>query len=96
MGIIPTFVGDGPLAAELRAKYPDARMLGWQKPEDARAAIRNARALVFPSLWYEGQPLTVLEAKALGTPVIVSDGCAGREGNCRWPQRFVVCVKQCR
>jgi glycosyltransferase involved in cell wall biosynthesis len=28
-----------------------------------RAAIRAARALVFPSLWYEGQPLTVLEAK---------------------------------
>ncbi len=34
---------------------------------------------MFPSLWYEGQPLTVLEAKGLGTPVIVADGCAGRE-----------------
>jgi glycosyltransferase involved in cell wall biosynthesis len=35
--------------------------------------------LVFPSVWYEGQPLTVYEALALGTPVIVSDACAGRE-----------------
>ncbi len=34
---------------------------------------------MFPSVWYEGQPLTVLEAKALGTPTIVSDGCAGRD-----------------
>ena len=41
--------------------------------------LRAARALVFPSVWYEGQPLTVLESLAMGTPVIVSDLCAGRE-----------------
>jgi glycosyltransferase involved in cell wall biosynthesis len=78
-GIVPTYVGDGPAAAELRMKYPEARLLGWQSGPAVREAIRAARALVFPSLWYEGQPLTVLEAKGLGTPVIVSDGCAGRE-----------------
>ena len=78
-GVRPVFVGDGPQAAELRAAYPEARMLGWRDAAGVRAALRGARALVFPSLWYEGQPLTVLEAKALGTPVIVSDACAGRE-----------------
>ncbi len=78
-GVTPVFVGDGPFADKLREAYPEAKILGWQKPEQARAALRNARALVFPSLWYEGQPLTVLEAKAMGTPVIVSDVCAGRE-----------------
>jgi glycosyltransferase involved in cell wall biosynthesis len=41
--------------------------------------MRAARALVFPSLWYEVQGLTVTEAKAMGTPVVVSDVCAGRE-----------------
>jgi glycosyltransferase involved in cell wall biosynthesis len=78
-GMIPTFVGDGPAAAELREKFPEARVLGWQSPDAAREMLRAARALVFPSRWYEGQPLTVLEAKAAGTPVIVSDVCAGRE-----------------
>ena len=78
-GVTPLFVGDGPQGARLRAEFPEARVTGWVKPEEARAALRAARALVFPSHWVEGQPLAVLEAKALGTPVIVSDVCAGRE-----------------
>ena len=79
IGMVPTFVGDGPMAAELAARYPEARLFGWQDTTGVQAALRAARALVFPSLWYEGQPLTVLEAKGLGTPVVVSDVCAGRE-----------------
>jgi glycosyltransferase involved in cell wall biosynthesis len=78
-GVKAVFVGDGPMKAQLAAAYPEADIRGWVAPEAARAALREARALVFPSLWYEGQPLTVLEAKGLGTPVIVSDVCAGRE-----------------
>ncbi len=78
-GVSAVFVGDGPAMEETRAKYPEARFLGWKSPAEVKALMRAARALVFPSLWFEGQPLTVLEAKAMGTPVIVSDGCAGRE-----------------
>jgi glycosyltransferase involved in cell wall biosynthesis len=78
-GVAPVFVGDGPAKGELRARYPEARLLGWKSPEVVQVLMRRARVLVFPSLWYEGQPLTVLEAKAMGTPIIVSDGCAGRE-----------------
>jgi glycosyltransferase involved in cell wall biosynthesis len=73
------FVGDGPAAAELQSAYPEAVVLGWKSPDEVKTLMRAARALVFPSVWYEGQPLTVLESLALGTPVIVSDVCAGRE-----------------
>lgn len=78
-GVTPVIVGDGPLDGELRQRYPQARFMGWKKPGEVRDILRSARALVFPSVWYEGQPLTVLESLAIGTPVIVSDICAGRE-----------------
>ncbi len=77
--VTPVIAGDGPLMGELKAKYPDAQMLGWKNPDEISQLVRDARALVFPSIWYEGQPLTVYEALANGTPVIVSDVCAGRE-----------------
>jgi glycosyltransferase involved in cell wall biosynthesis len=79
LGVPAHFIGDGPLAGEVRARFPGASLHGWKSAEDVRAAMRGAKALVFPSLWYEGQPLTVLEAKAMGAPVIVADQCAGRE-----------------
>ncbi len=79
LGVTANFIGDGPLAAELRERFPRARLHGWKSSGEVREAMREARALVFPSLWREGQPLTVLEAKALGLPVIVADQCAGRE-----------------
>lgn len=78
-GVRPVFVGDGPQTDELAARYPEAVMLGWKNPREVEAAMRQARALVFPSVWYEGQPLTVYEALACGAPVVVSDECAGRE-----------------
>ncbi len=79
LGVTPVFAGDGPIAGELAARFPQARILGWRTTEAVHELMRGARALVFPSLWYEGQPLTILEAKALGVPVIVADSCAGRD-----------------
>ena len=79
-GMVPVFIGDGPLEPEIRIRYPQARLLGWHSFEDVRSAMRAARALVFPSVWYETFGLTVYEALACGTPVVVSDDCAGREG----------------
>lgn len=78
-GITPAFVGDGPAAEELKRRFPNAKFHGWQNAVGVRKALREARCLVFPSLWHEGQPLTVLESLAMGTPVVAGDGSAGRE-----------------
>jgi glycosyltransferase involved in cell wall biosynthesis len=55
------------LAAELGA---DVTFLGYLTGEPLHAAIREARAVVLPSEWYENAPVSLLEAYALGKPVI--------------------------
>ncbi len=78
-GVRATFVGDGELRAELARDFPEVEITGWQAPAEVTARLRRARALVFPSRWYETLGLVVVEATAHGVPAVVSDGCAARD-----------------
>jgi glycosyltransferase involved in cell wall biosynthesis len=66
-------VGDGPERQALEAmRVPGVRFTG---PLDHRAVLetlRSVRCLVLPSLWFEGEPMIVVEALATGTPVLAS------------------------
>jgi glycosyltransferase involved in cell wall biosynthesis len=69
-------IGEGPLENKLKnciIGKEDVLYLGKQQPETVRNEMKKAKALLFPSIWYEGQPLTVIEALSTGTPVICSD-----------------------
>ncbi|MCC0804946.1 glycosyltransferase [Methylobacterium sp. W2] len=66
-----TVVGTGPLADQVAAS-PDLDYRGQVTPAQVRAAMSEARALIVPSLWYEGLPMVVVEAFAMGLPVIAS------------------------
>jgi len=79
VGCETVFIGGGECHQELSMRYPSSRITGWCAREDVLKYLYSARVLVFPSLWYEAEPLVVLEAAALGIPVIVADSCAGRE-----------------
>jgi glycosyltransferase involved in cell wall biosynthesis len=78
-GVEAVFVGDGPEASAIRAANPDARITGWVSPNEVNRHLSDARALVFPSLWYEGQPLVPIEALVRGIPVVCGTWSAAAE-----------------
>jgi glycosyltransferase involved in cell wall biosynthesis len=76
LGVTARFVGEGPLHQEIRRAVPEAAITGWVTSAEVEAEIRNARAVVFPSVWYETFGLSVYEALAHGVPAVVSDNTA--------------------
>lgn len=66
---------------------------GFVSNKEAKKLIANSKALILPTQWYEGFPMTIVEAYSVGTPVIGSDignvgdlieeGAGGLKFNCR-------------
>lgn len=70
-------VGEGPDEARIRALAEDlapgqVKFLGWRTRAEVAALLTEARAALVPSIWYENQPLAVLEAFGAHTPVIAT------------------------
>ena len=68
--------GTGPAGAALRRQAGDlgnVRFLGHLPQRVLARHIRDARAVVVPSRWYENFPYAVLEAQAAGCAVVASD-----------------------
>jgi glycosyltransferase involved in cell wall biosynthesis len=59
--------------------HPDVELLGRISAAQVLELLRQARGLVFPSIWPEGLALACLEALAVGTPILTFDDIpAGR------------------
>jgi glycosyltransferase involved in cell wall biosynthesis len=85
--------GEGPLRGGLEQQIRDlsltnVSLLGHKSQEELKREIKNSRAVILPSEWYENNSRAVIEAFALGKPVIgariggipelVRDGLTGR------------------
>lgn len=67
--------GDGPLqelVLSVSNKNCNIKYMGRLGPVEIGKEMRECTALVFPSIWYEGMPMTIIEAFSLGTPVIAN------------------------
>lgn len=68
-------IGTGPEESILREQakgISNVEFLGYQTGEAWERALRGAKALVVPSIWYENMPYVVLEALSRGKPVIAT------------------------
>jgi glycosyltransferase involved in cell wall biosynthesis len=68
--------GTGALQAQLTDRYarcPNIRFLGHLSRESLRERMSRATYSVVPSIWYENNPMSILESFASGTPVIATD-----------------------
>jgi len=65
-------IGDGPLYPDAVAAKPNVDAAGRLPREETMRRIATSRALIFPSLWPEGCPTTIIEAMALGRAVIAA------------------------
>ncbi|HEV2274359.1 MAG TPA: glycosyltransferase [Acidobacteriaceae bacterium] len=68
-------VGEGPLSPLVQAaqeSMPNVRWHGWVPKSEVLSLMQGASMLIMPSEWYEGFPVTLVEAFATGLPAVVS------------------------
>ena len=71
-----TFIGDGPMldwTKDQLSGFNQVEFTGWLESDQIRKKLIGMGYLVAPSLFYDNQPLSVLQGMAAGLPLIVSD-----------------------
>lgn len=102
--------GTGPLnewcKAFVNSNTVNIEMRGFVPNQDAIKIISNSKALILPTQWYEGFPMSIVESFSVGTPVICSElgnsGSVVGEGitGCKFTadniNELILAVKRCK
>lgn len=73
------YVGTGPIKEQLEdyvAKHnlgDKVKLLGFKSGDELKNIVKNSLCVVLPSEWYENGPYSIMEAMAVGKPVIVTN-----------------------
>lgn len=72
------YVGTGPIKEQLEEYVKEhnlsdkVKLLGFKSGEELKKLVRESLCVVLPSEWYENGPYSIMEALAVGKPVIVT------------------------
>lgn len=71
-------IGKGPLEVGIsefieKNKLDNVNLLGYKNKEEVMQFISKAKAIIVPSQWYEGFPMTIAESLSMGVPIIAGD-----------------------
>lgn len=72
-------IGDGPEKQKMKDINPNLIFKGWLSQDQVAECVKKSRALIFPTLWYEGMPMSILECFAQGVPAIIPNTCAATQ-----------------
>ena len=64
--------GTGPLE-DICKNIDNVEFVGFKTGKELEELIAKAKFSVYPSIWYENCPLSILESESLGTPVITAN-----------------------
>lgn len=64
--------GKGPLENEVRSNK-QIEYVGFKSGNELKDLISKARFTIYPSIWYENSPFSIIESISLGTPVLGSN-----------------------
>jgi glycosyltransferase involved in cell wall biosynthesis len=89
-GTTCAFIGDGTLKGLIKSCDKAVVSEKWLEKTQVQEFLSKSKAIIIPSLWYEADPLTSIEAASLSVPRVVSIHCSAANDVCNMEDGIVI------